>query len=291
MALTGTGTQADPWIAHSYSELQTAFANLRSQGGTKYLELGNDIDCNDYGSSFTWSALAVATGAGNAAMIFDLKDHTIKNVQIASSSTLFTFSNQGQSIIKNGKIRNVFMNGSNGFCNYIGGLYTCSKLQNMSVSTNLTGVNANVFNVAMDSCAVYAEGSLSKQIFVVQPNVGMKLSNSDFLLKIDSCANLFYTPSGDVTSISNCRVRGKANTSGGATLSASYPAFENCVIDIETNASTLASYGSGSPTGVINTDKAPSGFNTRGLTAVSSAEIINGDALRAKGFVVVNVSA
>lgn len=284
MAITGTGTQADPWIAQNYTDLQTAFSNLRAYGGARYLELRSDINCNDYGSGFTWSALSV--GATNNAMIFDLKGHSIKNVSIASGSSIFTFGGNNQSIVKNGKILNVFMNNAKGFNDYVGGLYTCGKLQNLSISANITGATENVFDVAMDSCALYAEGSISNTIIKLQNNINEKCINSDILLAVERCDSIFNGLSDKV--VSNCRIRGKANITGTA-LSNMHSAFENCVFDLETNATAISIYNSGSSSGVINTDK----YHGRleGLTGVTSAEIINGASLRTKGFVVVNVSA
>lgn len=284
MAITGSGTQADPMIAHSYTDLQQAYSSLRTYGGTKYLELGSDINCNDYGSGFTWSTLSV--GNTNYAMIFDLKGHSIKNVSIASNSTMFTFGGNNQSIVKNGEILNAFMSNAKGFNDYVGGLYTCGKLQELSISSNVTGATGDVFNVAIDSCALYAEGSISNQIIKLQNNINEKCINSDILLAIDSCDSIFNGLSDKV--VSNCRIRGKAIVTSSA-FSNQYPSFENCVFDLETNAAYISLYGSGSGSGVINTDK----YHGRleGLTGVTSAEIINGDSLRAKGFVVVNVSA
>lgn len=284
MAITGSGTEQDPYIAQNYTDLQEAYSLLASGGGTKYLELGSDIDCNDYGSSFTWSALSV--GYLDRAMIFDLKGHTIKNLSIASGSTVFTFGGSNQSVVKNGKILNVFMSNAKGFNDYVGGLYTCGKLQNLSVSANVTGATSNIFNVAMDSCALYAEGSISNKLIQLQNNINEKCINSDILLDIDSCSNVFIGLSDKV--VSNCRIRGKANITDTG-LSNMYPAFENCVFDLETNATHISNYGSGSASGVINTDKYHGVLE--GLIGVTSAEIINGDSLRAKGFVVVNVSA
>lgn len=284
MAVTGTGTQADPYIAQNYTDLQEAYHFLSTYGGTKYLELANNIDCNDYGSGFTWSTLSV--GTTNNAMIFDLKGHSIKNVSLASGNAMFTFGGNSQSIVKNGKILNVFMSNAKGFNDYVGGKYTCGKLQNLSISANITGSTENVFDVAMNSCALYAEGSTSNRIIISQKNISQECVNSDILLAIDSCSNIFGGLSENV--VSNCRIRGEATITGTA-LSNMYPSFENCVFDLETNAVYISDYGSGSASGVINTDK----YHGRleGLTGVTSAEIINGDSLRAKGFVVVNVSA
>lgn len=284
MALTGDGSQANPWVAQNYTDLQTAYSNLSNQGGTKYLEIDRDINCNDYGATFAWTKLSV--GNTNNAMIFDLKGHAIENVAIASGNSMFEVGGGAQSVIKNGKILNVFMDQSNGFNSYTGGKYTCAKLQKVSVSVNITGVTQDVFDVAFDSCSIYAEGNATHRVFVLQENVGQKQINSDILLAVNSCSALYTGASGNC--ISNCRIRGKANVTGSA-LSETYAAFETCVFDLESNATVISGYSSGTASGVINTDKYLG--MREGLTNVTSQEIINGDSLRSKNFVVVNVPA
>ena len=44
MAVTGSGTSADPWVVHSYSEIKSTIESMSD--GKKYMVLGNDIDCN-----------------------------------------------------------------------------------------------------------------------------------------------------------------------------------------------------------------------------------------------------
>ena len=46
MAMTGSGTQANPYVVHNYNELKTACNN-----SNVYVELANNIDCNDYGDA------------------------------------------------------------------------------------------------------------------------------------------------------------------------------------------------------------------------------------------------
>lgn len=288
MAVTGTGTQADPWIFHSYSEWATVFNNTVSQGGdgqTRYCKLANDIDCNDYGASFKWSTLSLQRN--NRALVSDLDGHSIKNVIISTNQPMFIFSNDRQSIIKNGKIRNVFMNGSNGFCQYSGPLHTASKLENISFSTNATGALSYPFYCEFDSCAVYLEGGNANLGLFKIPYGSAQMKNTDVLLKDAVGYWLFEDTSSQ--NIIDSRIRGKF-TSTQNYLADNGSLFNNCVVDLEYNASYLTGNG-GTNTGVINTDKLRAGFNTRGMTSVNSQEIINGDSLRAKGFVVVNVSA
>lgn len=281
MALTGTGTQQDPWIAQNYSDIRDAYDQVALTTGTHYLELAQDIDCNDYGVTFKWDEMQTSN---NAAMIFDLKGRTIKNVSVASGAFMFKFSGSFPSEIKNGSILNVFLNEAKGFNSYHSGVYTASQLKNMSTSVNITGSDSEIFDIGIDSCAIYVEGSNNNHIFLTQTNVGKKCKFTDIELAVDNCTTIFS--SGDSDSVSDCRIRGKANVSQGY-LNDGYPLFESCVFDLETNAGYASAY-SGSATGVINRDKVPSIFDSRGLTMVTSQEIINGNDLRAAGFVVVN---
>lgn len=285
MAVTGSGTQADPWIVHSYNELSWAF-NQASLGNGVYIKLANDIDCNDYGTEFVWGNLSV--GYSTRQVVFDLDNHTIKNVQIGTNQPMFTFSSGNQCVVKNGKIRNVFMNGSQGFCQYTGGLYTFAKLVNISFSANATGVLGYPFHCGFEACAIYLEGgNSSMNVFNVPYNVSAQMKNTDVLLK--DAAGYMLFENTDYQNIIDSRIRGKF-TGQQNYLANSGNLFNNCVVDLEYNRGYLTG-NSGTNTGVINTDKLPAGFDTRGMTHVNNQEIINGDALRAKGFVVVNVSA
>ena len=57
MAVTGTGTQADPYIVHSYSEFISLSNTMGSTGYIQFFENENPnqvIDCNAYGADFKW---------------------------------------------------------------------------------------------------------------------------------------------------------------------------------------------------------------------------------------------
>lgn len=287
MAITGTGTELDPYIVHSYSELKTVISSYVGGTNMYYINLDNDINCNDYGTDFQWSTVAV--NANNRQFTLDLCNHTIKNVKIASGNTMFKFPAGFSSLIKNGKILNVFMSGSNGFNDYFGGMYAYTKLQNVSLSVNSTGVNNNTFYCGFDGCAIYIEGgNTAKNTFQIDQNNNMQIKNTDILL--NNVKGSFLLNGSKAKSVSNCRICGKFDSSQAA-LTSNENEFDDCVIDLECSQTKLSTYSGSSNTGVINTDKLPSGFSRYGMTAVTSQEIINGDALRAKGFVVVNVSA
>lgn len=286
MAITGTGTEQDPWIVHSYNELSEAFQQA-SLGYGVFIKLANDIDCNSYGVDFVWQNLSVLYGTRR--VVFDLDNHTIKNVQIAINQPMFTFSHQNQCIVKNGKIRNVFMSGSQGFCKYTGELNTFAKLVNVSFSANATGVTGNPFYCGFDSCAIYIEGGATNWSTISMPSsVSTTAINTDFLLNNAIGSKLFADV--DQNSVQSCRIRGKF-TGNSTDLASGANVYNNCVFDLETNCRYPTASSTGSNTDVINSDKLPAHFAYSGLKAVNSQEIINGDSLRAKGFVVVNVSA
>ena len=59
MAITGSGTQADPYLVHSYDELKTATTDRTyiPNFGKSWIALDADIDCNDYGADFEWETI------------------------------------------------------------------------------------------------------------------------------------------------------------------------------------------------------------------------------------------
>ena len=57
MAVTGSGTQADPFIVHSYDEFMSLMDAVKTNDDTyiQFFENPNQvIDCNVYGSEFKW---------------------------------------------------------------------------------------------------------------------------------------------------------------------------------------------------------------------------------------------
>lgn len=280
MAITGSGTEQDPYIVHDYTELRTACNNINV-----FVELANSIDCNDYGEDFEWQTVELGGGSD-----LDLKTHTIKNFKVADDNYAFHCGNWSK--IHNGKILNVYLARSYGFSARWNSVETrWAYLENLSISINTGGGlnNIEVFDsFAMNACAIYIEGDVNTHLIYVYNADGAEITNTDFLLDIDSNTGSCSIFDGYNRRVKNCRIRGRFNITNAQTNRTLYlnGGFYLCVIDLTTNAGGASSDSS---TGIINTDKTPSGFTTSGMTAVDSTEIISGAALRAKGFDVINV--
>lgn len=291
MAITGTGTEQDPYIVHSYDEIKYIFNNASYTGYVAYINLANDIDCNSYGSSFEWET--VSTPSNDRYVVFDLCGHAIKTFKIRSGNAMFKFGGWSKSIVKNGKILNVYAGGSQGLVIYEGGVYNVSEFNSVSISMTIqTGLThgAVAIYAAFDRCSIYIEGSEKNDnnslFYTRSTNESGKFVDSDILLNV--ILGTARVDSGD-QNIERCRYRGSC--SGGAKYTGIFGGrLMNCVLDIYLDISTSyrITYNQDS-TGVINEDKIPSDCRVCGMTKVTSQEIINGDALRAKGFEVINV--
>lgn len=290
MAITGTGTQADPYIVHTYSEIKEAITRGQNNFGSAlfYMELGNDINCNDYGATFEWETI----GVNNSTSLhynFDLKGHTIKNFKVKSGNSVFQHGGGQASIVKNGKILNVYLGNAKSFCEICGGVYAFSSLQDLSISINAgtTITEDYMFRCGISRCAIYIEGATNKRIFSTFPSLGGTIMDTDFLFNLTQSRNIDYIASSG-RAIERCRFRGTLGHNTDDYIFRNY--VINSVIDVVTDAHYSA-YGGDSQNSstIINRTKAPNMTYFQDMIPVTSEEIINGDALRAKGFEVVNV--
>lgn len=294
MSVTGSGTQADPWIVQNYTDLQSVFNSI-SGGWGNYVKLGNDIDCNDYGSSFEWGTLS--STYNTRWFDFDLDGHTIKNIKVAANNYMFSTGGGSRCNIRNGKIRNLFLNEAYGLALCAGELY----FSEISVSTNVTGIKSYVTNRAFfENCAVYAEGASAYMLFMNYDEQNPLFKNCDIKLAIDNLNEKRIIGkdtnfSGSSIGLDNCRIRGYVKGATASNCVVGMCSMINSVCDLDmlqtTHDGIINAFAAGG-SGVCNSDKLASGIAAGGnITEVTSQEIINGDALRAKGFVVVNVPA
>lgn len=308
MAITGTGTELDPFIVHSYDEIKEAVTSHYGTGQTPYYSrLANDIDCNDYGVDWEWHTIELASNASGETHsdILDLNGHTIKNVYIDNGDVLF----KGQSSsypaeVKNGKILNIFGNSPSGVFNSI-------NVTNISASMELGHVSNNVISsCVVHNCALYAIIlDMNSQSFIYY-GASTAIKNVDIYLEAYGCnsssTSQVLRPSGTVT-CDSVRVIGKAvpaNSSSPQDFKISSQKLYNSVIDFDmsafvypegTTGTTNILGGTGDNTTVINTEKInvegyhrytiPSGY----LLATSTEEMKIGADLRSLGFLVVNV--
>ena len=283
MAITGTGTQADPWIVHNYDEIKDVLQNKLDSG--TYAKLANDIDCNEYGDTWEWETITLRA---NWVFEFDLGGHTIKNIMIKSGNSLF-YGKSTVNVIRNGKILNVFNN--DGESVIAGNGLT---LKDISMSVNGTGLTSYAFNqISMNNCAVYFKSNKLNQEVFLRANITSPFKNTDFYLDISNVnSKKIFGGSNNYLTIDNCRISGKLC---GALVSKylSLGGARNSVIEVDTTLADCVSAQtifSDVSTGIINTEISPNlNGGTSGLTACTTAQMRDADYLNLIGFTVVKV--
>ena len=308
MAITGTGTEQDPFIVHSYDEIVEAVTSHYGTGNTPYYsQLANDIDCNDYGVDWEWETIELASNASGKTHsdILDLNGHTIKNVYIANSNYLFRgVSSSYPTEVKNGKILNIFGNSPSS-------VFSAITITNISASMQLGHISNNAINTCVvHNCALYAIIlDMNTQSFIFYGS-STAIKNVDIYLEAYGCNSSstcqVLRPSGTV-SIDSVRLIGKAvpaNKSAPVDFKISSQKLYNSVIDFDmsafvypegTTGTTNILAGAGDNTTVINKSKInvsgysryviPAGY----LQATSTEQMKIGADLRSLGFLVVNV--
>ena len=283
MAITGTGTKADPWIVHNYDEIKDVLQNKLDSD--TYAKLANDIDFKDYGDAWEWETITLRA---NWVFEFDLGGHTIKNIMIKSGNSLF-YGKSTVNVIRNGKILNVFNNAGASVIDGNG-----LTLKDISISVNGTGLTDCAFNqISMDNCAVYFKSNkLNNEVFL-RANITSPFKNTDFYLDISNVnSKKIFGGSNNYLTIDNCRISGKLR---GALVSKylSLGGATNSVIEVDTTLADCVSAQtifSDVSTGIINTEISPNlTGGTSGLTACTTAQMREADYLNSIGFTVVKV--
>lgn len=297
MAITGSGTQQSPWVVHNYNELKTVIYDssyLPNLGAVKgYIKLGNNIDCNDYGTTFEWDEISVRDNSNN--FEFNLDGHTIKNFKVKTDKVVFKVGTAYTTTIKNGKILNAYLSNSKGFIEPMGGVYAFPQLEDMSISINTgNGITNNALftRTGVKRCAIYVEGTLpDSTILHTKNSEGGTVEDSDFLLNISSLSYIDNFDAG-LGNIKRCRFRGiVAHSSSDCLLKGG---AEYSVIDVTTDAHYSSyNYGTQNALTVINKTKAPQMSYFQDMLQATSdvvgSRITVGADLRSLGFDVVNV--
>lgn len=280
MAITGTGTEQDPFIVHSYDEIKQCASE--SASAHYYLKLPNGyaIDCNEYGADWEWETITA-----NCNCHLDLNGGTIKNIMIKTGNVLSNIASNRIFEIKNGKILNVFCNSN------VANIFSGTSLKNISTSINGSGLTGVVFNGgSIENCAVYFKtAKLNGLLGLVNP-----LVNSDFYLDI---ADANESGLGGEITISNCRFRGKVK--GGSWFewsSESSPFYSctvnSCVFDVDligmSNTNMLSRRGTTNST-IVNKEKMPSTYPGTGTFDITTAQMKNAEYLNGIGFNVVEI--
>lgn len=246
MAVTGIGTQQDPWIVTNYEDF-ISLSNTRASvsSNDSYIQFFDNehpnqvIDCNSYGSEFKWDTFTAALGDGGTytphVVHINLNGCTIKNFLIKEGVPMFTtqwnsmVGSCSKLIVSNGYIRNVFM-GSSGsrLFNNIGYM----EFHDISFSVNNNGSVVTLFDstndrrIQFDNCALYlAQAKAATSIMA-----GCDFTDSDFDLNIGDQNQQSMFPN---CSFTDCRFQGKL---GGSPIRAgNYPSFFFTVFGFNTN--------------------------------------------------------
>lgn len=293
MAITGSGTAADPYIVHSYTEIHTVLDRAGSSGYyfNPFLKLANDINCNDYGSGFTFNTFK--SGNINYPFNFDLDGHTIKNISVGAGKYLF--QGNGNSVIKNGKLLNTYATG----CNEI--IDSC-KLEDISMSISAMNLVNGVFAcrvgggtsvTLLNRCSIYVENLTKTLIDTWGFTAAIYLTESDIYVKAGDIVTGGGGGGSLITTMNkatNCRFRGSADSV--CNSSAIVGQLDTCVVDLSIPFSSASKYLFTNVSGATVYNKDTIGISGQNVgIGCTTEQIKNGDSLRAKGFPVVNVSA
>lgn len=307
MAITGTGTELDPFIVHSYDEIKEVTESHYGSSTPYYSKLANDIDCNSYGEDWEWETIELASNTSGKTHcdILDLNGYTIQNIYIANNNLLFKGVNTTSypAEVKNGKILNIFGNSPTGVFNTI-------TITNISASMELGHIGNDAISVCIvHNCALYAIIlDMNSHAFIYYGS-NSAIKNVDIYLEAYGCSSSSYCqvlrPSGTVT-CDSVRVAGKAvpaSASSPTDFKISVQKLYNSVIDFdfsafvypeETTGAVNIVGGNGDNTTVINTSKINvSGYPRytipAGYLQATTAQMTVGSELRGLGFLVVNV--
>lgn len=317
-AITGTGTENNPYVIHNYNELKWCCedADAVPEGQAKtdyvYVKLNNDIDCSTYGMSFRWFITC------EHAIDLNLNNKTIENFYIEADRYMFNVSTTARKlIIHDGKILNVYGDWVYKSYSFLRIMQNTAdallSLKNISLSIDVS----NFLNVGsilcstysqrmiMTNCTIDARGSATTATALV---ANAQLFTCDIHVDIISSYTVVYLIGGSSSSMGyalNCRFMGQIqlNNITSASYCTNYTTIRNCVIDVtvsstvSSTATLLFAHGPGQADvnyGIYNADKLPNySFSNTNYIACTTADMdmrVNPNAdivLQEKGFDVI----
>lgn len=308
MSVTGTGTQADPYLVSTVQDIDMAFQMCRSKGsaGTYYVKLTANID----GQWSEWP-LDVDYHSDSDRMIeFDLDGHYIRGFK--SPDRMFAMA---KDTFRNGQIYNIFRESGSTSC-----LMSKIKFNRMSVSAYLKESKSEILTECeYKQTAVWlkVEDYNAQSGYQYHPLLTFsgysasdqdgpyQLNETDMMFLIDRVntpvCNILQANSPTSPIIGeNCRIQGEITDITPAAIT-SYPAImtsdvavENSVVNIElpdytgtVSSSPTTIIGTGT-TGVINSDLVhdadDADYSMLNLIDVTDAQMHNADDLTDLGF-------
>ena len=215
--LTGTGTEADPYLINNLDELiwfRDKVDEQASDGTTqfagKYFKLTSDIDL----AGIDWNPIGSMSGDhGSFKGVFDGNGKTISNLTISSftekGAGLFART-AGNAEIKNLTLNNVTISSDN---NYVGGV-----VANSYASTKITNVHVTG-NVKISGRGYI--GGISGHGYVVMDNVSVKANEGSIVTSSFWCCGGILGYGGEgATDIKNAYVENLTVTSAAGGLGA-----------------------------------------------------------------------
>lgn len=297
MAVTGKGTETNPWIVSTIEEIAEYFGkDTNDESGTEiYLKLKDNtvIDCNRKGASWEWETIRPNGHAGK--VYFNLNGGTIKNMIVAANNYLF-WSQSSRDIkiysdVEGGKILNIFANRARGFFQGYGTI----TLENISVSCNSSGVTEFAFiNVDIINSSVYVKSSKIGDYTGGMYRCVIKAKsakNSDFWFDIDDMNGGMLIGTSSDYDVADCRFRGSVKGIVNPSSFIAHRRIQNCVVSMssEQTVTYLAGNSSTGSTGVYNSTLL-NNYNlahNSGLLAANENQIKNGEWLNNNGFICV----
>lgn len=278
--MTGTGTQADPYLVDNITDFRAA-----SVMDNVYIKLTADLDCNKEGY-LEWQTLT------SRCKEVDFDGHALINPLIASNNYLVNSSITP--LYKNGQILNIYENSANG------ALYSVA-LSNMSISAFLTKtVNRPFTNIAAEKCnfVINNQNLNNKAWFSANLNINGMTGFKDCRFKFNgniSTESLFISWNSNMSNLiaNDCRFEGRVKADYG---SASNPylingRITNSVVALNTLGSTSAGaiiLANADNTNIYQSDI--SGLQNHGSAIpCTSEQILDPDYLNSVGFTVAEV--
>ena len=274
MSITGTGTQADPYVVTTYAEL----VEKAAESGV-YIKVGNDINITDEYPDGDMPNLQM-----NGCNI-DGDGKTISNWYNFNTDH---YSVSGDGTIKNARISNIYTN-----YHFCANGYSSSKyiFEDCRISGIIVGdkVFANLYyvNKVMKGCSVKLLLKSGAGFLYVQQAYGRWADIDNCYVKIKSDggrSNIFGSDyNGIATMGSDSYYEIDApNFFSGNTFSTT---FSNCVFDITANSTfTFNINDSSASPSIINTTKAPNCTPQNKLLGVTAENWLNTEYLASIGF-------
>lgn len=278
MAITGTGTQADPFVVTTYAEL----VEKAAESGV-YIKVGNDINITDEYPDGDMPPLVVKS-------IIDGDNKIISNwYAIYTNNYNNVISVYSSGVIRNLNLQNIYAMpySSRGFVANADSNTSSYCFENCNISgVILSGsfFDGYYCKYLMKNCSVnLLFKNTAKFISIDQAYMkDAEINNCYVKLKSESNTYLFYSSASSASNLGRGSYYEIDQAAFG--ISSSF-IFSNCVFDITTNSTfTFNINDSSASPSIINTTKAPNCTPQNKLLGVTAENWLNTEYLASIGF-------